>query len=114
MADASTILDALADLLADRVAERVAQRLAAPTTAPTKDLVRKSELAQYLGVTGGTVDRYASQGMPYVQVGGQRRYRLTDVDEWLETRTRAVRSRQPIEDTCPVPGVRLLSSRRTA
>lgn len=57
----------------------------------------RAEVAAYLKVGPSTVSNYASvYGMPYHLVGGVKRYRLREVEEWIEKRTQEAR-RMPIQ-----------------
>ena len=51
-------------------------------------LWRADEVASYLDVTTTTLSqwRHREAGPPYIKVEGAIRYRLSDVDRWLENR----------------------------
>lgn len=53
-------------------------------------LATVEEVAEYLGVSTGTVYnwRYSGAGPRALKAGGRVRYRWEDVDRWLEERTR--------------------------
>ena len=59
------------------------------------DLLDTGQAAAYLAVSQNTLEiwrctkRYA---IPYVKIGRKVRYRRTDLDEWLEARTRRERN----------------------
>ncbi|UGS35246.1 hypothetical protein DSM104329_01632 [Capillimicrobium parvum] len=48
--------------------------------------VAERVVANHFGVSGRTVRRWQTQGMPSRMVGGSRRYRLSICDEWLADR----------------------------
>ena len=51
-------------------------------------------LAEYLQVSARTVQREVARGgIPFVMVGGRRRYRKTDIESYLRTRLRRSRFR---------------------
>lgn len=57
----------------------------------TNDLLRPSELADYLGTTVGQLSnmRYRGTGPKFITLGGRSvRYRWSDVHAWLEANTR--------------------------
>lgn len=46
------------------------------------------ELAEYLNVKVGWVyDRWRDEGIPAIRVGQSLRFRRSDVDKWLESRS---------------------------
>jgi excisionase family DNA binding protein len=51
-------------------------------------LATKEQVAEYLGVHPGTLDRWVGEkeGPAYVKVGLQRRYDWNDVRAWVESR----------------------------
>lgn len=54
---------------------------------PRKDhglVLTKKQLAAYLRCSTKSVERRVSEGMPSFMVGGLRRFRLSDVEAWLE------------------------------
>lgn len=57
--------------------------------SPTADrLLSLAELADYLGWSTSTIynRRYRGADLPRsIRIGGQVRYRLSDVEQWLET-----------------------------
>ena len=62
-------------------------------------LARKAQVARVLKVGTWTIDRWIKNGQfprpLYLTPGSPARWRLTDIDAWLETRKRA-RGRKPI------------------
>lgn len=49
------------------------------------------EAAKYLGVAPATLQVWRSTGrycIPFLKIGGRVRYRLSDLDNWLKSRTR--------------------------
>lgn len=63
-------------------------------TLDTSDrLMPDEETAQMLGVTVGTLATWRSSkryDLPFVRVGRLIRYRLSDVRQWIDTRTEAM------------------------
>jgi predicted site-specific integrase-resolvase len=56
------------------------------------ELIDESQAAIILGVTPGTLQVWRSTGrysIPFVKVGRLVRYRVSVLNEWLESRTRA-------------------------
>lgn len=47
-------------------------------------LVTAAELAAHYGVSRATIYNLLSRGMPSLKVGRARRFRLADVDAWLD------------------------------
>lgn len=62
------------------------------------DVLTEKELQSFLKVSRTTMWRLRRDlGLPYVRVGGQYRYRVEDVDQWLsETRFRTLQLRLPL------------------
>lgn len=57
-----------------------------------RELLDEKQAAQYLTVTPGTLAVWRSVGryrLPFVKVGRMVRYRRSDLDAWLEARSRA-------------------------
>ena len=53
-------------------------------------LLTRSEAAKYMGITPGTLAVWACEKrypLPYIKVGRAVRYRQTDLDQWLTSRT---------------------------
>lgn len=59
----------------------------APTTTEDRHLTR-DEAARYLGISRRSLDNWAHQGRGprYFRVGRSARYRLSDLQQWLESR----------------------------
>ncbi len=53
-------------------------------TVPERWLSKKM-IAEYLGVTVRTVERWQHAGLPHRRVGGVNRYRASEVDSWMGT-----------------------------
>ena len=56
----------------------------------TKNLLTRTEAAEYLGVKPQTLAAWhvtGRYGLPVVKVGRAARYRLADLDRWLASRT---------------------------
>jgi excisionase family DNA binding protein len=54
-------------------------------------LLDEVQAAQHLSVSPGTLSVWRSTGryqLPFLKVGRKVRYRLSDLDAWLESRTR--------------------------
>ena len=53
-------------------------------------LLTRAEAAEFLGVTAGTLAVWLCEGrysLPVVRVGRSVRYRLADLEAWLDSRT---------------------------
>lgn len=62
------------------------------TIKRTSDLLDDHAAAVILDTTPGTLSVWRSTGryaLPFVKVGRKVRYRLSDLESWLESRTRA-------------------------
>lgn len=62
----------------------------------TNQLLTREQAAQYLGIAVGTLATWASCGrydLPIVRVGRLVRYRQSDLDAWLESRTQGAEAR---------------------
>jgi excisionase family DNA binding protein len=58
-----------------------------PLSAPSEPFLDKQEVAARLGVTRRTVDLWAKErGLPYHQVVGRRRYRWSEILDWIHER----------------------------
>jgi len=58
----------------------------------TRELVDEKAAAEFLDTTPGTLSVWRSTGryaLPFVKVGRKVRYRVSDLEAWLEQRTRA-------------------------
>jgi excisionase family DNA binding protein len=56
-----------------------------------RELLNEEQAAEYLTVSPGTLSVWRSTGrysLPFVKVGRRVRYRLSDLDAWLEARSR--------------------------
>lgn len=56
----------------------------------TNKLLTRKEAADYLGVTKGTLEVWASTGrynLPFVKIGRLAKYRLGDLDGFINART---------------------------
>lgn len=57
---------------------------------PESELMTREEAADYLSIQTQTLAVWASNGrynIPYIRVGRSVRYRRSDLDRWLESRT---------------------------
>ena len=63
-------------------------------------LWRSEEVASYLDITTTTLSqwRHRNAGPPYIRVGGAIRYRLDDVDVWLDDHSEARKNLSTAED----------------
>jgi PTS system nitrogen regulatory IIA component len=53
----------------------------------TEPLLTARELADLLGFAAGTIVDWAERGeIPAFKVGGRLRFRLSEIEEWLESR----------------------------
>jgi excisionase family DNA binding protein len=62
-------------------------------TRNTWDLLTDREATQYLGLSEGTLAVWRCNGryqIPFLKVGAKVRYRRSDLDAWLESRTHTV------------------------
>lgn len=50
------------------------------------DLLKKPDVAQWLGVSVGTVDSYRKKGLRAIKLGGRVLFRRKDVTRFLESR----------------------------
>jgi hypothetical protein len=58
----------------------------------TRELVDEKTAAEILCTTPGTLSVWRSTGryaLPFLKIGRKVRYRISDLDAWLEQRTRA-------------------------
>lgn len=56
----------------------------------TKDLLTEREAAEFLDVSPGTLPVWRSTGrytLPFIKIGHKVRYRRSDLERWLESRT---------------------------
>jgi len=49
-------------------------------------LLDLDRLTEYLGISKATAYNLMGEGLPSLKVGAQRRFRLSEVDEWLDAR----------------------------
>lgn len=62
-----------------------------PASLPASGLLNREQAAAYLSVASQTLAVWASSGrhdLPYIRVGRAVRYRIRDLDAWLESRVR--------------------------
>lgn len=62
----------------------MARVIAFPPRPATEPFLTKQQLAGQLHYSTRWIDLKTSEGMPYHQLGGRRRFRLSEVLEWLE------------------------------
>ena len=61
-------------------------------TVSVRDLLSESQAADFLQVSPGTLSVWRSTGryaLPFVKIGARVRYRRSDLQSWLDSRTRA-------------------------
>lgn len=75
----------VADL--ERMIESAVSR-ALEAQAPKPDYLDRNGVAQELGISVATVARLMKLGMPHLRVGDSPRFRLADVQRWLEERAK--------------------------
>jgi len=108
------------EALAERVAIKLvgALRPSEPDTSAAPELVTKAEVAHALRRSTPTVDRWVTEGMPFVDMGSYRLYDLAACREWVAARPkpgRPVRREQPnIIATSPIVGVERRTRARRA
>ena len=54
-------------------------------------LLKKQDIAAYFQVSIGKVESMMKTGLPYIKDGANVRFNKTQVDEYLHTKTKAVR-----------------------
>ncbi|CAM2808252.1 helix-turn-helix domain-containing protein [Vibrio mytili] len=62
------------------------------------DLIPNQKAADYLGVTKGTLDNWRSSGryqIPYIKMGRYIKYRKSDLDAFINSRTMVQTSTEP-------------------
>jgi excisionase family DNA binding protein len=113
------LLNALCERVALRVTEMVLARLEAQAAPqrPATGLVEKREAAVALHVSRATLDRFVRAGAPVHRVGARRRFDVTELRAWLETRGRrpaAPRSirREPVVDDVEIDEIAAASGLR--
>jgi len=90
------------------------------TQFDTRPLATPTEFCEYAGVTKGHAAqmRYAGTGPKFVKITGRQvRYRWSDIEEWLDSRTRNRTDDPPApraRPTTPPVGRSTLSTRRPA
>lgn len=47
-------------------------------------LLSTKELSEYLGLSRMTLSRWRSEGLPFIKIGKQVRFKLDDVMKWIE------------------------------
>jgi excisionase family DNA binding protein len=50
-------------------------------------LLDKKELAEWLGISIPTIDRWRKDGLPFIQTGKLVRFQKTKVQSWLDERS---------------------------
>ena len=58
----------------------------------SRELLDETQSAAYLGLSNGTLGVWRSTGrykLPFIKIGRNVRYRRSDLDAWLASRTRA-------------------------
>ena len=79
------------------------------------EIVTASWLAQYYGVTRQTIYNQMKRGMPSIKVGRSRRFRLAEVDAWIEaqqTEVGGAAAEQAAEDAADATDLDRMRSQR--
>ena len=50
-------------------------------------LLNKDELCEWLNISRATLDRWRTQGLPYIKTGRLVRFDRNQVQEWLDQKT---------------------------
>lgn len=67
-------------------------------------LLTAAELAQYLGLSEGTIRNKASAGeIPSVKLGFALRFRLSEIDAWIAEQDAAAKASKASEQAPPAP-----------
>jgi excisionase family DNA binding protein len=75
------------EIIADAVSEGVKR-----ASRPIPPLLTKAQVADYLGKSVPTIDRYMREGLPFRKVdGGHPEFYKTEIDRWLNERVQEVR-----------------------
>jgi DNA-binding MurR/RpiR family transcriptional regulator len=111
------IIEQVADAAAERAIARMKEEDEKTRSPEREPLLSKSDLARELRISTATVNRLVQEGLPYIQIGGGKRFRQQEAMAWLANRQQA--NRQPPADPDPplfgdplLKGVRLCSRRR--
>lgn len=97
---------------AELVAEKVKRVTSAPAPAEPPRRLKKSELAQHLGVSTVQVDRLDREGQPFIRIGDAKRYDLAEVLAWHASRTSSKPAPAPAPEPEPAEGVVRCLTRR--
>lgn len=84
---ALALFEALTELVRSAVASELEQ-IKLQLAEPRSEYRDRHAEAQRLGISLSTLDRLCRDGMPFVHVGDSRRFRASDVDAWLTSRSR--------------------------
>ena len=57
-----------------------------PVRRHTEPMLTKQQLALHYGFTTRWVELRTREGMPSTLIGGRRRYRISEVETWLQSR----------------------------
>jgi hypothetical protein len=81
--------DDLRNLMQEAVAVGVAAALQKQRQEhPTVPLLTRTQLGKHLQVSPNQITKLIKQGMPSLGCGADRRFRLADVQAWMETQVR--------------------------
>lgn len=111
------IIEQVADAAAERAIARMREEAEKTRTPVTEPLLSRSDLGRELRISIATIDRLVRDGMPFIQVGGSKRFKQSDAMTWLAKKQES--KPQPPADSDPplfgdplLRGVRRLSRRR--
>jgi excisionase family DNA binding protein len=51
-----------------------------------REYLSKKDLATYLGISKGTIERLMKQGLPHIKLERRVLFKQSDIDHWLETK----------------------------
>lgn len=79
------ILALIKQMVTEAVAEALADHTPAPSLTDSSRLLNKREVCERWGISPAKFDRMCrSEGVPFVLCGQVRRFRMQDLDRWLE------------------------------
>jgi len=71
--------------------------MAGSTEAVTREVMDIRQAAEYLGISGDTLYRYASEGfIPAFKLGNRWRFRKTLLDSWMDEKSGVRKVSEPI------------------
>jgi hypothetical protein len=113
------IIEQVADAAAERAIARVREEDEKNRSPEREPLLSKSDLARELRISTATVNRLVHEGLPYIQIGGGKRFRQQEAMAWLAKRQQSKPVPPPSSEPPPfgdplLRGVRRLSRPRRA